>query len=193
MGVPVRGGCVMARQWTRPPKFNRITTPDADAQETVIWYATASFDRACMAMDIKWGVDQLASLVPVEMATKYGRAVAALNDAIAARDVDAVTQNAENCAKGLAAMDRWAEANGMPKSDTAIWQYSIDGFTFGIMAEDHAWQAAKAKRPDLLLFTIREVANALRKYHHDIPPIADTQPKRERTRTEELVDDEIPF
>lgn len=181
----------------RPPKFDRFTHPDASPADTINWHVTAAFDQACRDMDRKWGVDRLPALVPVEMAEKYGRAIAALNTAIQAEDTEATRQNAENCARGLAKMDEWAEANGCQKSHPQTWEMSDgDQFKFAILRDGKDWPALKAQRPDLMFFTEREVVNALKAYHAAIPALESIKqhfPDAKLTKTSlaELIDDEI--
>lgn len=153
-----------SRPCHRKGRFDRLFNPGATAKDIEVDVASSPFDRACRDMDRVWGTDQLPGLVSVDMAARYGRAVAALNAAIEAGDPVATAQNAANCVKGLAALHSAAETAGAPKANPAIWEYDCEGFRFGIMADDFAWQAAKAARPDLLLFSMREVANALRAY-----------------------------
>lgn len=151
-------------RYKRQKKSDRLINPGSSRAEIECDFVLAPFDNACRAMDLKYGTDRLVELVSPDMAQKYGRAMAALNASIEAADAEATKQNAANCAKGLAAMDAAAEAAGAPKADPTIWEYDCDGFTFGIMADGRAWQACKAARPDLALFTMREVGNALRAY-----------------------------
>lgn len=183
----------------RPPKFDRFTHPDATPADTINWHVCAAFDRACREMDRKWGVDRLVSLVPTVMAEKYGKAIAALNTAIQAEDTEATRQNAENCARGLAALDAWADANGCQRSHPQTWEMSDgDQFKFAILRDGADWPALKAQRPDLLFFTQREVANAMKAWHAAIPALESIKqhfPKAQISKISlsEMVDDEIIF
>jgi hypothetical protein len=186
-------------RFNRPPKFERFTSPDASAVETVMHYTVAPFDEAVRAMDLKWGQDRLPGLVAPEMAQRYGKAVAALNDAIRANDPEATRQNAVNCAKGLSAMDQAATAAGQAVADPAVWQMEVDGFQFAIIRDARMWPALKKSQPDLVVFTDREIANAVKAYALDT--VKDAFPQstvtaitpRKRTELEEMVDDEIPY
>jgi hypothetical protein len=183
----------------RPSRFDRFTHPDASPADTINWHVCASFDEACRTMDRKWGVDRLPSLVPVEMAERYGRALAALNEAIRAGDTDATRQNADNCARGLAKLDEAAEAAGKPKSDPRVMELSDgDQFRFAIIEDERDWPALKAARPELMFFTKREVVNAMKAYHNALPEIEAVKAvfpdaKISKIKTAELVDDEIPY
>ncbi len=150
----------------RAKRFDRFTAPDASPADTINWHVCAAFDEACRRMDLKWGVDRLPGLVPVEMAERYGKAVAALNEAIRKEDNEAVRQNAENCARGLAKLDAIAEASGASKSDPQTISFSDgDQFAFVILKDERDWPALKAANPDLLFFTRGEVVNAMKAWH----------------------------
>lgn len=191
----------------RPPrprrqyKTDRLLAPEATAQEARCDLAVAPFDRVARDMDLKWGVDRLPGLVPVEMAAKYGAALHALNQSLGACDPDATAAHAANCIRGLNAMDVWAEANGKPKASPNVLEYDLDGFRFGILPDDGMdWPAVRAARPDLVLFTLREVAMALKAYHFDHDLVVEAKksfPGAEITavhaRVPANLDDEIPF
>lgn len=146
----------------RQRKGDRLVTPDATAAQIRCDYALAPFDRLARDMEHKWGIERLPELVPVEMAERYGSAIAKLNAALDADDPAEVAIRAAVCIRGLQAMDAAAEAAEMPKADPTVWEYEYEGIRFGIMADDKSWQAVKAARPELVLFTMREVAIALK-------------------------------
>lgn len=193
-----------SRPYHRQKKFDRLLSPGATVAEIECDFVLAPFDRACREMDRLWGIDRLPGLVPLEMAQRYGRAIAAMNASIEAQDPEATRDNAGNCVKGLAAMNAAAEAASAPKADPTIWEYDCDGYKFGVMADDRSWQAAQAARPDLQLRTMREVGNALRAYDQVVTgevmaevkkhfPAATVKAIRPRTDLEKELDDEIPF
>lgn len=153
----------------RKKRGDRLLNPDANAAQIECDYGVAPLDRAATEMDIKWGIDRLPELVSVEMATRYGAAMAHLNDCIQKELPAETAAAAQNCIRGLHAMNAEAEQLGREKATGALFEYQLDTgegepFKFGIFADDREWQTAKAKRPDLVLFTMREVANALRDY-----------------------------
>lgn len=155
----------------RPGKFDRIINPDAEAAEMECHYAVAPFDEDVWRMDAKWGVDRLPGLVSTETAARYGRALAALNDAIRAHNPEAVRQNAENCRKGLAALDREATQAGAAPANPEVWQMEVDGFKFAILKDNRMWPALRKQHPDMVFFTDREIALAVKAYHLDGPVI----------------------
>ena len=191
----------------RPPvrrkKGDRLLHGGADKADIHCDYAIGPLDKKALDMDRKWGIDRLPELVSPETALKYGSAIAKLNAALADKNPQLAAHKARICMKGLDVMDAEAEALGQPKADGDVWEYDLDGFKFGIIADDREWRTLKAKRPDLQFFTMREVAVLLRE-RCSSAPIADAKDlfpgaeivsisKRERSELEKDLDDEIPY
>lgn len=192
-------------------KIDRLTAPDVTASENACYYAMAPFDRVATEMDLKWGIDRLPSLVPSEMATKYGKALGHLNECLELADPEKTRAAAENCIKGMRAMNDAAEMAGhAPAAGEYIeGMHEGDGkaFRFAILKDANQWQAAKAARPELQFYTMAEVAIALKHYADRYPigevkdlfpnaritKITEPPPKLQRTATEIELDDEIPF
>jgi hypothetical protein len=151
----------MAKRPTRQKKDDRILNRGATANQIRADLSLAPFDRAVSLADTKWGVDRLPELVSVESAAKWGKAMAGLNAAIDSEDPDKVKFWVEVCLRGLAAMDAEAEAAGNQISDPMIWEYEYEGTVFGIIADGREWPAAYAKRPNIAIHSMREVAVAL--------------------------------
>ena len=80
------------------------------AEELACDKAAAPFDEAIRQMDAKWGIGRLVANVSPETAAKWGSALAKLNAAIAARDVDETVARVGVLLRGLTAMDAEAEA-----------------------------------------------------------------------------------
>lgn len=182
----------------RQKKGDRLLGATDNKAEIKCDYAVAPLDRLAIKMDRKWGVDRLTELVSVETATKYGSAVAKLNAALDANDVEEVKRRAAVCMRGLAAMDKEAEEAGQPQASPDVIEYEVDGFKFGIMPDASMWQTVKEARPDLKLFTLREVGNILKdisgspvfeavKQHFPQAEIKAVRPKKE------TLEDEIPW
>lgn len=153
----------------RQKKADRILHQDATAAEIRCDHANAPFDRLARAMDRKWGVDRLPELVSPETAEKYGSALAKLNAAISSNDPEAVVLRAGVCMRGMAAMDREATAAGQQEATGDFWEYRLGSFHFGILKDAEQWPAAKEARPDLMMFTMREAALALKSYCETVP------------------------
>ena len=152
----------MTKRPRRQNKGDRLVNPDASAIQVQIDHTLAPFDRLATELERKWGIEQLPALVSPETAEKYGRTIGRLNEAIDKDDPAEVRRLAESAMRGLKVMDAEAEAAGAPRSPAEVWEYDLDGFRFAIMPDTAHWPAIKAKRPDLLLFTMREAALALK-------------------------------
>lgn len=158
----------MAQRPTRQRKEDRITNPGATAEQIRCDVCLGPFDQAVREMDRKWGVDRLPEIVSPESAAKWGKAVAGLNSAIQLEDADKVKFWVEVCLRGLSAMDDEAFKSGQPISDPAIWEYEYEGQVYGIIEDGKHWPAAYAKRPNLVIFTMREVAIALHAHRNGL-------------------------
>lgn len=150
-----------SRRPARQKKSDRILHGDQEPNTIMADYALAPLDRLALDMDRKWGIDMLPELVSVETAMKYGSAMSKLNAAIRENDPAMVRERSEVCMRGLAAMDREAQALGAQRASTDVWEVDIDGEVYGIMRDGRSWQTVKEQRPDLNLVTLREVAVAL--------------------------------
>ena len=146
----------------RQKKSDRILHGNQNKDAIMCDYAVAPVDRLVIEMDRKWGVDRLPELVSVEMAQKYGSAVAKMNAAVEAGDVEECRKRCEVVVRGLQAMDAEAERVGAERACTDVWEVEIDGKLFGIMRDGRGWRAIKEQRPELELLTLREVALAYR-------------------------------
>lgn len=148
----------------RPPKRRKpdaLLAPDMKAIEAQCHAAIAPLDRLALKMDAKWGVDRLVELVTPDTAARYGSAIGRLNEALRERNAEQCLHMAKVCMRGLAAMDAEAEAANAPRPKL-LAEIEVDGFHFGLLAETGDWAAVKAERPDLRVFSMREVAIALK-------------------------------
>jgi len=150
------------RQTKRQKKSDRILHGSQSKDAIMCDYALAPVDRLAIEMDRKWGTDRLPELVSVSMSQKYGSAVAKMNAAVEAGDVEECRKRCEVVVRGLQAMDAEAERIGAEKACTDVWEVEIDGKLFGIMRDGRGWRAIKEQRPELELLTLREVALAYR-------------------------------
>jgi len=187
----------------RQRKGDRLISPGATDLEIRCDYAVAPFDRVAREMDQTWGIDRLPEMVSPATAEKYGRAMAFLNACIDAADPAKTAAAAENCIKGMRAMDAEARASGHRPITPAVWEYELDGRKIGVIRDVADWEAAHAALPGALIHTLREVAIALAAYGRAIPAIdaiksaiPGTQVldvRRRMTELEEQLDDFIPF
>ena len=148
------------KQTKRQKKSDRILHGSQSRDAIMCDYALAPVDRLAIQMDEKWGIDVLPELVSVSMSQKYGSAVAKMNAAVEAGDVEECKKRCEVVIRGLQAMDAEAERIGAQRASTDVWEVEIDGKLFGIMKDGRSWRTIKEQRPELELLTMREVALA---------------------------------
>ena len=141
-----------------------MITPGASAAEIRCDYALAPFDQLARDMERRWGIDRLVELVPVEMAERYGSAMAKLNEAIDAGDPEQVKLRAGVCMRGLEAMDRTATESGAQAASDDVWLVEADGVQFGLLRDHRAWQRAQERHPHVELISEREVVLAVQMY-----------------------------
>ena len=180
-------------------KHDRLITPGASSAEIAADFAAAPFDRAMRDAERTWGIDRLPELVSPELAVKFGKAMAVLNEALDKGDPDVAAAAAANCVKGLAAMDAAARAAGHQPLKAEFWEYEQDGFRFALIRDAAEWPAVAAERPGLTIYTLREVANALAASRDAVAavkaafPGAEISAIRERSPLSEELEDEIPW
>jgi hypothetical protein len=200
---PQFGGNGMTGKPKRPRrqrKGDRLTYGGAPKDEVACDYAVWPFDKAARDMDQKWGVDRLPELVAPALAAKYGAALGHLNACLSAGKPEDAVAAAENCIKGMAAMDAAAEAAGH-KPPGLLAECEHEGFHFGIIAEPG--HDIAIDRLGLRLFTVVEIARIL-KMHVGADIIAEVKEKFPGSqivnikKQESVIDwegggDEIPF
>lgn len=163
-----------AKRPTRKRKADRLLHANVGKTDLQLDYAVGPLDRLAQQMDVKWGIDRLPELVATETATRYGTAMAQLHEAFDAGDVERTAHKAAVCMKGLHAMDAEAEAAGQPKAQGNYREYHLGDFKFALIEDDREWQTLKANRPDLVFFTMREAALALKAFC-EVSPIMDAK------------------
>lgn len=184
----------------RQKKSDRLLHSGQTQNQVMCDFALAPLDRLAIEMDRKWGIDVLPELVSVEMAQKYGSAMAKLNDAIVTEDPAVVAARAEVCMRGLQAMDKAAEEAGRSRAPMDLWEVEVDGEVYGVMKDGRSWQEIKDKRPELKLVTLREVAVALDFYGKHAIGIMTEEVRKHFEKAEiighkvnDSLEDEIPW
>lgn len=192
-----------AQRPRRERKGDRLLNPDATRAQIQCDYCVAPLDRVAEEYDRKWGIDRLPELVSTDTAEKYGFSIGKLNEALAAADPEQTKAWAAVCIRGLHALDAEATRLGAKPATGDFIEYELEGengeppFRFGILKDGREWQTAKAARPDLEFYTIREAAIALRTKIRT-PPIQAVKDEFPGAtvvayRPKVIIDDEIPF
>jgi len=148
------------KQAKRQKKSDRLIHGAAEKDAIICDFAVAPVDRLALEMDEKWGVDRLVELVSVETAAKFGSAMAKMNDAISANDVEGCKLRCEVVLRGLRAMDAEAERLGAQRASQDVWEVDVNGKVYAIMKDGRSWRSIREQRPNVELLTLREVALA---------------------------------
>jgi hypothetical protein len=136
----------------------------AHETEIRIDYAVAPLTKLTRDLDHFWGIDTLVEIVPPEMAEKFGGAVAKLNAAIEAQDVDEVVKWVGVCMRGSKAMHETALASGAAPASDEAWLIQADDKQYALLKDGRSWQRFSEKHPDIEVVTERELILALRWY-----------------------------
>lgn len=186
----------------RQKAADRLTSIGFSKDQIMCDYALAPFDRLSIQMDERWGIDRLPEIVSPATAKRFGEAMALLNEAINAADPALTQARAENCMRGLNAMNAEAEAAGQQKSRPDMLEFELDGFHFAVLPDIAYWPEVRKHRPDLTLFSMREVAIALIATKANNPVIMAAKQAFEKAEIKDFdaklvratkLDDEIPF
>jgi hypothetical protein len=148
----------------RQKSGDRMLAKYAREVEIRIDYAVAPLTKLTRDLDHFWGIDTLVEIVPPEMAEKFGGAVAKLNAAIEAQDVDEVVKWVGVCMRGSKAMHEAALASGAAPASDEAWLIQADDKQYALLKDGRAWQRFQDKHPDIEVVTERELILALRWY-----------------------------
>lgn len=161
------GGETMSDRPTRRPpdrqrKNDRILHPAATKAEIECDMILAPLQRQIEMMDAKYGYDRLPELVSPDTATRWGKAVAGLHEAHQALDADKVRAWVIVCIRGINSLDAEAMQNPDNLLPPQIWDCEVDGETFCVTRDGRQHERASRLRPGSRIYTMREVAVALR-------------------------------
>ena len=145
----------------RKNKGDRLLAPGATPAQVAVDHAIAPYDRAASQAENRWGIDRLPALVSTETARKYGYSLGRLNEAIDAEDAETASAWAAVCIRGLAVMEAEAIAAGHDKLPPDYFEIEHEGRIFAIMRDISEWQAMKRLRPQAVILSAQEVANAI--------------------------------
>ena len=185
---------------TRPQRHRKgdaLIHPGATPTDIRHDYACAGFDHAARQMDALWGQDRLVELVSPATAEKFGSALAKLNAAMRGDDPAETAARAAVCIRGFAAMHAEVLAAGHQPTPPEAWRFDLDGQPCAIIREGGDWTALAASLPGVRLYSLLEVANALRHYGGTVAAVKDQWPRAQvtaiRSPLAQSLDDEIPY
>lgn len=184
----------------RQKKADRLLHSGQSQNQVMCDFALAPLDRLAIEMDRKWGIDVLPELVSVEMAQKYGSAMAKLNAAIDENDPAVVAARAEVCIRGLQAMDKAAEEAGRSRASMDFFEVDDgNGNIYAVLDDGRSWHECETQHPDRIFATRREVAIALTFYRNHALGIMTAEVKHHFPRSDvvgisnDSLNDEIKF
>lgn len=128
----------------------------------------APLDAVAQAMERKWGVGRLQTLVPEEWAEKWHSAASKLNGAIASMDLNAIRERAEIMRRGWLKLDELAQAAGHATwQQPDVWEVRAPGGqVYAIVRSDIDRRNAEQK-DGVASFTLAEVARILEAWDQD--------------------------
>lgn len=188
------------RQSKRP---DPILAREANKLERRCDVAAAAYYQARDDMDRKWGHDRLPGYAPPAMADKFAIAETHLHDMEDAKDPERIRDAAQNCIRGLQAMDAAADQAKKPRAMPQVVEMSVDGQDFAILLDQDYWLAARDQYPDIQFVTPREIKIALEyrqsdyfakiEKHFPDSKVAELRPHGSTQITTDDLEDEIPF
>lgn len=189
----------MSKRVAKPVKPDSIWQPDLarDLVKSRVQSAVWDYDQAIDRVEKVWGIDRLPYLVGDATRLKWWRAVDALNEAIHANDADKTRSLVDNLIRGLDKLIDEATAAGHQPLSPDIWETPMqDGTTLRIVRSYPENAAHFDDGRTVRTFTIEEIARLV----EGLPGITTTKAffphavvTKVRTKSEEMVDDEIPF
>ena len=186
----------------RPRKPSKIQYVLNQAAERRMQQALHDYDEAVSKLELKWGVDRLPWLAGQELRERFEAQMDKLNHAIENR-ID-VEHQVEVTKRGLAVLEQAAINNGAePLSGDYIEAAMPDGRVLAIVKTSYDVAKVKRENRELVVYSADELAMMIAKFEADKAPlvgkIKDTFPGavvesvKTKTKTEELLDDTIPF
>ena len=187
----------------RPSKPSKAYYRPTAAHDRRMQDALHRYDDVVSRYEAKWGVDRLPWLVGTDLRERFEQQMDKLNKAIDDRvDVD---HQVEVTLRGVEALERAAiERGAQPLTGDYIEAAMPDGRVLAITRT--SWDVAKVKREnrEMVVYSAEEVAMLIAKSEEDkagalVSKIKDTFPGavvesvKPKTKTEEFLDDNIPF
>ena len=125
--------------------------------QSILW----NYDRAITEAEEIWGTDRLPYLVGEELRLKWWRNVEALNKAISENDVDTVEARVTGMIKGISRLIEEAKAAGQKPLEPQTWETPMGDKVLRIVKAWPAHSDQVDKRPNVLTYSIEEVARII--------------------------------
>jgi hypothetical protein len=193
----------MARRVTkRPTKSNRPYYAPSAPAERRMQQSLVDYDEAVSKLELKWGVDRLPWLAGGELREKFEAQMDKLNKAIDSRSD--IEHQVEVTKRGLVALEKAAIANGADPLSGEYFEAAMpDGRVMAVVKTNYDVAKVKRENRELVVYSVDELAMIVSKFEKDKAPLVNdikemfpgavVETVKSRTKTEELLNDEIPF
>lgn len=161
--------------------------------------AIEALDNIVVDFENRWGIDRLPSLVDEALRNRFYDQLDRLNAAIHADIGSEVKAEAEAMARGYAALERVAKANGHKELSGEFWEAAMPNGQVLAICRTFEEQAKVARENrDMVVYSVEEIANILAAWegHKDVTLAKHLFPGAEVSEvrfTGDVVDDELPF
>lgn len=181
----------------RPKPDRQYYAPSEGAMRRM-QQALHRYDDRVSEVERKWGVDRLVWLVDVELRTRFEQQMDRLNDAI--DNMVDVEHQVDVTLRGVDAIEAAAIAAGVqPLTGEYVEGRMADGTPLAIVATDYEVSKVKRDNREMRVYSVDEVGRILSDWQASklVDKVKDVfvgaTVDRVRTKTEELLDDQIPF
>lgn len=149
---------------TRPDRNESLR----QVQQASVSAVLAPLDQVATAMERKWGVGRLQTLVPEEWALKFHSASDKLNAAIASSDMGQIKERAEVMRRGWTKLDELASGSGHePWVAPDVWEVQAANGTIYAIVRGDVDRRNGACREGVAVYTLAEVAKILQAWDED--------------------------
>lgn len=161
--------------------------------------AIEALDIIVVDFENRWGIDRLPTLVDEALRNRFYDQLDRLNAAIQADIGSEVKAEAEAMARGYAALERTAKANGHKELSGEFWEAAMpNGQVLAICRTFEEQDKVARENRDMVVYSVEEIANILAAWegHKDVTLAKHLFPGAEVAEvrfTGDVVDDELPF
>jgi hypothetical protein len=158
---PLAAGTELPTRADRNESLRRVQQASASA-------VLGPLDQVAKAMERKWGVGRLQTLVPEEWALKFHSACDKLNEAIDSSDMGRIKERAEIMRRGWTKLDELATAAGHePWVAPDVWEVQSENGTIYAIVRGDVDRRNGACRQGVAVYTLAEVAKILQAWDED--------------------------
>lgn len=158
---PKKAGTELPSRPDRNEELRRQQQASADA-------IMGPLDAVASAMERKWGVGRLQTLVDEDWALKFHSAATKLNTAIAGYDLNGIRERAEIMRRGWVKLDELATAAGhQPWVQADVWEVQAPNGTIYAIVRDDVDQRNAEQKDGVATYTLAEVAKILQAWDED--------------------------